>query len=404
MRYGSGEILEIDFPSDAQISSGPGNDHNPLSDVVAAVTVAVCEPLGYPPLCECVVPGDQVAVVLDEAVPHVSAILTGILHELIKAGVSPASCTVVCTIAHRDRVAEIKEQLPDWAREVPIVVHDPIAKKYLSYLAASEDGAAIYFNRTIADADFVVPIAAIRSEDAHDYFGIHTSLFPAFADDSSQRRFYSREVDNSTKHRKESRKETNEAAWLLGIQFTVQVIPGAGSSILHVLAGQAEEVYQQGRALSNSAWRCDFPSRADLVLAGIEGGAEQQTWASLARALEAACQVVTEHGTIVLCTELGSLPGPALQRLSGVSGGLSHTLHAIGEEPAFDCSPAAIVAVARERARIFLLSQLNEETVEDLGFGFVAHAGEINNLLRAQKSCILLPNAQNVAVDVEEIQ
>ena len=66
--------------------------------------------------------------------------------------------------------------------------------------------------------------------------------------------------------------------------------------------------------------------------------------------------------------------------------------------PKFGASPAAVVAMARERARIFLLSELQADQVEDLGMAFVESPGEIKNLLRGHQTCTLLPNAHQVSV------
>ena len=397
LKYGREGVVELDFPSDTKVASGPLNA-DPISDVAAAVTAALCEPLGYPQLRECVVPGDRVAIALDDCIPHATAVLSGVLHELSQAGVDLDNCCVVCSAGYERRIEALSKAMPDWAEPVEFTLHDPANTNQLSYLAASEDGRPIYFNRNIGDADFVVPIASIRPENAHDCFGVHSGLFPSFADLESQQRFFAREVDISPKRRQACQKDADEAAWLLGIQFTVQIIPGSGSSILHILAGQYDEVYRHGRTLSDAAWSFAPDEPAELVLAAIEGGADQQSWSHLGRALETACRLVSENGKIVLCTDLASDPGPALKMLSSGVSELDTMLNELVMTPSADSPQAAVVAVARERARIFLLSQLGSEVVEDLGIAFVASPDEINNLLRGHKSCLLLPNAHQVAV------
>jgi hypothetical protein len=48
---------------------------------------------------------------------------------------------------------------------------------------------------------------------------------------------------------------------------------------------------------------------------------------------------------------------------------------------------------ACESKHVYLLSGLSEQTVEDLGLGFVSEPGDIDRLSQRHASCILLPDA-----------
>ena len=60
-----------------------------------------------------------------------------------------------------------------------------------------------------------------------------------------------------------------------------------------------------------------------------------------------------------------------------------------------DALPATQLARAMDRARVYLLSDLDAETVEELGMAPVESADEIPRLAARHKSCILLGNAQH---------
>ena len=111
------------------------------------------------------------------------------------------------------------------------------------------------------------------------------------------------------------RHEADEVAWWLGVLMSIQIVPAAGGSVLHVLAGAPESVHRRGNALCREAWSCQVPRRAELVVAAIEGDRGQQSWENVGRALAAASRAVTDDGAIALCTELADRPGPALQWL-----------------------------------------------------------------------------------------
>ena len=58
-------------------------------------------------------------------------------------------------------------------------------------------------------------------------------------------------------------------AWLLGARFTVQVVPGRGVEVLHVLAGDLAAVSERGEQLYDQAWRFDDLKPASLVVVAV---------------------------------------------------------------------------------------------------------------------------------------
>jgi nickel-dependent lactate racemase len=228
-------------------------------------------------------------------------------------------------------------------------------------------------------------------------------LFPAFSDEATQQRFRAPTSVDTAAHQRLRRQEADEAAWLLGIRFTCQIVPGAGDSILHVLAGDVAAVAPRGRALCEAAWRYRVPQRTSLVVATLVGGPEQQTWENFARALAVAAAAVADGGEIVLCTSLRCAPGPALRHLSREDEEEhARTLRKIRRERSPDAAAAALLLEIRQRARVYLLSGLDGDTVDELGLGHVSEAGEINRLMRRHDSCLLLGDAQRAVVELVE--
>ena len=172
-------------------------------------------------------------------------------------------------------------------------------------------------NRLLTDADVVLPVGCMQREHSAGYFGIHTTIYPEYSDQQTQARFRKHDRFTGNGHHRELQHEVNHVAWLLGVNFSVQVVPAAGDGILHVLAGQSDVVRRQCRELYRAAWHRSVAHRASLVVAAIEGAPRQQTWENLGRVLENAMGLVEEDGAIAVCCDLATAPGPALQRLIG---------------------------------------------------------------------------------------
>ncbi len=398
LRYGEDSVLPLDVPPASILGDFSAPRGEPLDDPTAAVAAALDHPLDFPPLSRSTFPGDRVAIALDRDVPQVEAVLAGVVHVLCNAGAHPSDLSVVQAAGTTGN--DCLRLLPTEIRtEIKVETHNPNIIGDLMYLAANKDSRPIYFNRTIGQADVVLPVGILRVSGTFGYFGPYSGLYPTFSDDATQKRFRER-VQRKQNSIRQRRNEAAEAAWLLGVQFSIQVAPGPGNTVLHVIAGETHAVAREGRRLCEAAWLHRPPRRASLVVATIEGNQSQQTWENFARALFSASRVVTEDGAIVLCTELRAHPGPALQHLAAEENNLERPR----KRPthADDAMFAALLKRLRRRTRVYLLSGLEEDLVQGLGMGYVADPSEISTLGRKHDSCILIGNAHHALPAAEE--
>ncbi len=407
LHYGTASTVEFDLPAENLVAACDAPRGDPLDDPSAAVAAALADPLDFPSLAQATVSGDQVAIVLDESVPQVCAVVAGVVQTLLECGVEPGDVALVRSESpHGEHRAENRpdprDQLPaDIADRVALVDHDPDDRDQLSYLGVSTSSQAVYVNHTLHDADLLLPIGCLRLESAAEFRGILGGLFPAFSDRETIERFRAPGNLESSAVLQERRKEVDEVGRLLGVVMTIQVVPGGGDRILHVLAGDVKSVGVHGEQLCKQAWRYSVPRRADLVVATIEGDAPLQTWDNVARALSAASQCVEQDGAIAICTDLAIKPGAALRRL-GEFGDTAEALSEIRSECLPDAWPAAELAHALDRGPVYLLSRLDEGVVEQLGIAPAASPEEIGRLAKQYTSCLLLGNAQHTIPVVEE--
>ncbi len=292
--------------------------------------------------------------------------------------------------------------LPDSLRnEVAVFTHDPGDRGRLAYLAASEKGEPILLNRLITDADVVLPLGCISSRRAAGYHGIHGAVYPTFSDVESLSRFRSpRVVSSGDAEKKRLVRQCDQVGWLLGLNFTIQVVPGAGDGVLGILAGKSTSVRRRGHELYLEAWSCSIPRRAGLVIAAIEGGTAQQTWRNLGQALAVAGALVEDGGAIALCCDLASQPGPAIQTLAAAPS-REKALRTIHRQRPEDMLTAVQLTDVLDRIHVYLFSRLEPSLVEDLGMAPLHEPDEMTRLASRHGSCILLSNAPHAVVTVE---
>jgi len=374
----------------------------PLADPSGAVAAALSKPLGYPPLRRAVTPGDRVVLAIDKGVPQLSGVVAGAVQSLLSGSVSPEDITLLLAPQENGvRGGDLTAALaPAVAGAVHVVEHDPQNQAELSYLAASKENRPIYIHRQLFDADLILPIGCLRPRRVLGRLGVHGGLFPTFSDVKTRERFQAADAARVSVQKKRRREEAEEAAWLLGIQIVLQLVPGAGNTVLHALAGTAEAVAKRGRRLCDAAWLCRVPRRFGLVIATIEGGPGEQTWENFARALSAALAAVEDEGVILLCTDLRCLPGPALRALAALNEA-PEAIREIRRARSPDAVSAALLAEVRDRVQLYLLSGLDGETVEELGIGYVSQEQEIEHLCQQFESFLVLADAHRAGVVVE---
>lgn len=391
IRYGTDSTLDLDLDDEAQVRVCDAPRGTPLADVAAATREALGAPLGFPPLSQSAVPGDKAVLALEPGVPRTATLVAQSIAALLAAGLSPVDITVLSLAGSESADDPLAELPADIRTAIVHRQHVPCERDALSYLAATTDANPIYINRAIHDADLVVSIGTLRLPDSLGYHGIHSGLFPTFSDASTLARFRSpRAVE--LEEQEILRKQADEVGWLLGTRFTIQVVPGADGEVLRVLAGDLEAVLATGSRVCDEAWRFEVPYRVGLVVAAIGGDAAQQTWDNVGRALAAAARVLDEDGDVVICSRLEEQPGPGLDRIMGADD-LFLALREIEQDKPHDSLPAAELARALERGKVYLISDLPDDRIEALGMIPIG-ADDVSGVVGRYDSSVVLANAQ----------
>ncbi len=399
LRYGRNSTLTLDLDPQALAADCAAPRGEAIADVRQAVADVLAKPLDFPPLSQAIFPGDRIVLALEPSVPQAGEIVGAVVDMLLESGAKPDDIAIVLAHVEGDaetsqETDELRQHFSDEYRDlIEIVAHDPAHREHLSYLAVGEHTEPVYVNRRLFDADVVLPIGCLRLGSAWDYYGVNGALCPTFSDQATLDRFRAAGVDGDTEEAAKRRHEADELAWLLGVMLTIQVVPGPEGKLLHVLAGATRSVQQRGAALCDAAWSFETPQRAELVIAAVDGDASQQTWENFGRAIAAASRAVTVDGAIALCTDLSDSPGPALQTIAGARD-LGDAEREIRRLRSADAPAAHELVRALQSCRVYLLSQLDDATVEGLGMAPIASAAEVGRLAKRHSSCILLGSAQ----------
>ncbi|MCC7475587.1 MAG: DUF2088 domain-containing protein [Pirellulales bacterium] len=374
-------------------------------DPAKAVEHALADPIEYPPLETGIVPGDRVAIAIDSAVPRAAEIVRGAIHALKRAGVDPEHISVV-TVEEATADA-CRKSLRDAEQGTTIALHNPADENDLCLVGTTQRGEPLLINRAIFDADVVLPIGCARASGG----GVYESLYPRFSSAAAIERARTpnqhkeppvSQVDPQTamKHARNGKlSEEEEAGWMIGVAMTVQVVPGANETVAHVVAGEPRAVAKQARELCRSHWLYHTRQRVSLLIAAISGGPATQTWQNVGRALAVAEDVLEEGGAVAICSNLAEPLGHSLGRLASRRD-FDSAAQKIANDHDADSWTAWRLARALQRGPVYLMSQLDDETVEDLGLAPVETIDDLVRLAGRHDNYAVITGAQHVAIEV----
>lgn len=371
----------LDIEPDRLVALRRAAEPKPIADASSALRKAMDSPRRYPPLRQALTPDDHVTVVVDDALPLAGELLGVVLDHIASSGVAPEAITLVSPPGSPQTWID---DLPDEFADVKTEVHDPSDRKRVSYLATTKGGHRVYVNRTVVEADQLVIVAAPHYAGQVGV-GPDRLVYPALSDAETRQDWDAGQVHHSA----------DEVLWLLGAPFLVQVVPAAGDGVAEVIAGSLDTL-GDGRASLGKFWNATAPA-ADVVIAAVGPATDS---ADFARAAAAAAKVVRPEGHVVVLSDSAVELGEGFQRMLATDDSRG-ALKSLAKNKPADWPAASAWLHAVSDARVMLLSGLPAETVEGLFATALDDVRQVQRLLDAGGSCLVLPDAQRLHAAAE---
>jgi nickel-dependent lactate racemase len=386
--------LEIDSHRLVATTSAPRPNLGYKEELLAALK----RPVHFPSVEQAVIPDDRVTVALDSHTPGSASLVAGIWNVLSTRAIDPSRFVVI------QPATRVASNGPDPRSELPAAVrdrvtwkrHDPTKKDACVYLASTASGERIYLARDVVDADFLISVGPIGFDPLMGYRGTNSVFYPGLSSADAMNRAHGQgHLELGPDEVRPLRELVDEIGWLLGNPFTIQVIPAASRGVSRVLAGVCDSVLAQGKKLLSEQWLVQVDERPEVVIAAIDDDGGPHGWEQLGAAVEVARNLVARGGKIVVLSELqaGLSQGLELIRSSQTA---RDALRPLRNQAPPDMVCATQLASAADWARVYLLSELPDEVVDELFLQPVSNQTEIHRLLGDDSRCLFLEAAEFV--------
>jgi nickel-dependent lactate racemase len=367
------------------------SDPGTPADARTLVRHALESPFGFEPMRRATTPDDRVVIVVDDRLPCLADLLSGVLEHLASADIKPEAVTIL--LAPPARNQGFIDDLPDEFSDVTVEVHNPDDDKRHAYLAATAGGRRVYLNRTLADSDFTVILTGRRFDPILGFAGAADAVFPTLSNAATRAEFAGHPPAENPFATQAEQSEAQEVTWLLGTPFFVQVIEGDGNTIHAVIAGLIDSA-AEGVRVQRERWAARAEKRADLVIAAAAGDESD-----LANALANASRVVAMNGKIVLLAEAPDQFGEAFGILRRSSDPTTAAKTLLSEKP--DGTAAAVLwAFAARSAKLHLGPDWSKLLAEDLFATPLRKQAELDALISSAASVAVLPEAHKLYATV----
>lgn len=365
--------------------------------LASAVAAAVSQPLDFPPLSQVFVSGDRVVIALDRHTPRAAGLIAGIWKVMAQRGVETGSVTILQPAALDGiPLADPRVELPEPIRDqVQWTVHDPTDAVQQAYLASTANGERIYLARELVEADVTVSVGQMAYDPVIGYRGTNSVFYPGLSSaDAIGRAHGLGHSELGPDDARPLRQVMDEIAWLLGNQFTIQVIAAGGDDVATVLAGAGESVFRHGKRLLAEHWLVPLEERVDVVIAAVDADAAGHGWSQIGAALATARNLVAKGGKVVILSELHAELDAGLQLIRD-SRSPRNALQPLRQQAPPDLIAAAQLASATDWAHVYLLSKMDSGLIDELFMTPLENEREVQRLLSGDGSCVVLGSAQH---------
>jgi nickel-dependent lactate racemase len=319
--------LDVQLPDDRVDSPLAIRDSTPLADPAAALTAALAQPIGTPPLAE-LARGRRDACILicdiTRPVPN-RLILPPLLQTLEAAGIPRDKILIlIATGLHRpNEGAELDELVgPEIAAAYRCENHHGKATEEHDFLGVTPRGVPVYLDSRYVRADLKITTGLIEPHLMAGYSGGRKVICPGIAGLETVKVWHGPKflehprADCGILEGNPVHEENTHIALMAGCDFIVNVCLDGQRNITWLGAGHMIKAWEEGVKFVENIVKVRVPEPYDVVVTSSAGYPLDTTWYQAIKGLTGALPIVKQGGSIVLAASLSQgLGSPEFQEV-----------------------------------------------------------------------------------------
>ena len=334
---------------------------------------ALENPIGSPRLKDIIKPGEKIAIITSDVTRPMATwkVMPALLDELYAGGAKKEDITLVFALgSHRKQTDEERHHLAGdraW-NEIKCVDSDP---DDCVHLGKTEHGTPLDITRVVAEADRRICVGNIEYHYFAGYSGSSKAIMPGSSTREAIQVNHSMMIDpkacagNITDN--PLRKDIDEAASKVGVDFILNVVQSPQKVILKAVAGDMIKAHREGCKFLDKLYRKDIPERADIVMVSQGGSPKDLNLYQTQKALDNSKHAIKKGGVVILigsCKE--GLGEKTFEEWLTTAPNPHSLIERIHKDFKLGGHKAAAIAMVMENADIYLVSDLEDDFVKKL--------------------------------------
>lgn len=334
---------------------------------------AIQEPIGSPRLKDIVKKGEKIAIITSDITRPMPSriVLPLLLEELYEANIPSEDIQIVLALgSHRKHTEDEKKQLVGENIYNTIACIDSDEANCL-YLGKSSRGTPIDIFKPVVEADRRICLGNIEYHYFAGYSGGAKAIMPGVstraAIQSNHSMMVKPEAKAGTLEDNPLRCDIDEVGKFVSIDFIVNVVLDEKKQIIKAVAGHYIHAHRQGCQFLDTLYKISLGEAADIVVVSPGGFPKDINVYQAQKALDNAQHAVRDGGIIILvasCKE--GLGEHTFERWMTTSKSTKEMIDNIQKNFELGGHKAAAIAMVHQRARIFLVSDLEADFVKKI--------------------------------------
>lgn len=371
-KYGRG-YREFDIPDVNIMAELRQNDVRVELTGIDEVRRALREPISSKRLSGIVSSGEKTVIVTSDITRPMPTrtVLPVVLEELQSAGVRYEDITVVFALgSHRKHTEEEMRYLlgDDIYEKVRCVDSDPDRCRMLG---TTSRGTPVEIFEEVADADRIICLGNIEYHYFAGYSGGAKAIMPGVSTRAAIQANHSAMIRDEARagalDGNPVRKDIDEVAKFVPIDFIVNVVLDENKNIIKAVAGHYLHAHREGCLFLDTLYKVTIPAKADIVITTPGGFPKDINLYQAQKALDNAKHAVRDDGIIILLASCSEGYGEKVfERWINSSDSPDSLIERIKTNFELGGHKAAAIALVEKKARVFIVSDLDRGKCERL--------------------------------------
>ncbi len=374
------EIKEKNFQGQAL----PNKVNVPLTGKEEVIR-ALENPKGTPRLQSIVQPGEKIVIVTSDITRPMPSkiVLPPIIDELLSAGIKETDITIVLALgSHRAHTEEEKKYLVGENIYNQVKVIDSDMKRCIN-LGKCNNGTPVDIFDIVANADRRICLGNIEYHYFAGYSGGAKALMPGVSSREAIQANHRNMVNPKAKagllEDNPVREDIEQITDFIKIDFILNVVLNSKKEIIKAVAGHHKLAHREGCIFLDAMYKIKLKEKADIVIVTPGGFPKDINIYQAQKSLDNSKHAVKDGGIIILVASCKEGFGEHVFEEWMLHKKPKEMIEEIKVNFQLGGHKAAAIAMVLEKARIFLVSDLDADLVEKINFKPFNHVQEAIN-------------------------